>query len=627
MALVRLRDIQLSFGGPLLLDKAQLNIKAGERVCLVGRNGTGKSTLMKLIAQEIKPDSGKIEFQTGLKVARLVQDVPASGDDTVFQVVAKGLGEVGEWLSEFEALTHEMMTNTDDALMTKMSRVQHKIESNDGWSLNTAVTTIIEKLRLSPDVLFSSLSGGVKRRVLLAQALVVDPDILLLDEPTNHLDIESIDWLEQFLLSYQGTVLFVTHDRTFLQKLATRIIELDRGQLTSWECDYETYLVRKVAALEAEATTNAVFDKKLAQEEVWIRQGIKARRTRNEGRVRDLEKMREQRRIRRQTLGTAAIKIEDAAKSGKVVIAAENIRFNYGDRVLVRDFSTVVLRGDKIGIIGPNGVGKTTLIQVLLGNLKPTEGKVELGTQLEVAYFDQLRGQLDEEKSVVDNLAEGRTQIEVNGQSKHVIGYLQDFLFAPERARSPVKSLSGGERNRLLLARLFAKPSNFLILDEPTNDLDVETLELLEERLMQYTGTLMIVSHDRSFLNQVVTNSWAFEGDGVVNQYVGGYDDWLRQKAIDDAKPAPKKAVEPKKAKVKKSTLSFTEAHELKKLPKQIESLEARQAKLHDQVADPAFYQQDVSKTDPVTKALAEVEAELEGVYERWDLLEAKAGE
>jgi len=624
MSLVRLRDVQLSYGGPALLQQVNLTITAGERCCLLGRNGTGKSTLMKLIAREIQADAGHVEFQAGIKIARLVQEVPASDDLSVYQVVAQGLGEVGAWLSEYERLSHQMQSDHSEALMNRLAKVQHDIESKDGWSLNQKVTTILGKLDLPAEAAFSVQSGGVKRRVMLAQALVIEPDVLLLDEPTNHLDIESINWLENFLLGYSGTLLFVTHDRTFLQHLATRIIELDRGQLSSWACDYPTYLIRKEAALEAEAQQQALFDKKLAQEEVWIRQGIKARRTRNEGRVRALERLRETYKERRHQMGTANIKIEDALRSGKVVIEAQNIQFQFDQQPIIRDFSTVILRGDKIGMIGPNGVGKTTLLQILLGNLAPDAGQIELGTQLQIAYFDQLRAQLDDEKSVLDNLAEGRQQIEINGQPKHVISYLQDFLFAPDRTRSPVKSLSGGERNRLLLARLFAKPSNLLVLDEPTNDLDVETLELLEERLIEYTGTLLIVSHDRSFLNQVATSTLVFEGDGRVNSYVGGYDEWLRQKKqpIPAKKLTPSVALKSKPKTKPQKKLSFTETHELKLLPQRIEQLEQQQQALQTEIAHPDFYQKTHTYTDSVNVKLAELETELEGVYARWESLE-----
>ncbi|MCW9057513.1 MAG: ATP-binding cassette domain-containing protein [Gammaproteobacteria bacterium] len=624
MALLRLRDVSLGYGGPLLLNQVQLQIEAGERLCLVGRNGAGKSTLMKVIAGEIQPDSGTLERTQNLRVTRLSQEVPRGLHGSVFDVVAGGLGGVGQLLHRYHDLGLRLAEGGDTALLDELEQVQHELEAADGWQLQQRVETVLSRLQLDADLSFDDLSGGLKRRVLLARALVDQPDLLLLDEPTNHLDIDSITWLEEFLLGFRGALLFVTHDRMFLQRLATRILDLERGRLTDWPCDYRSYLERKQAMLDAEEKLNADFDKKLAQEEVWIRQGIKARRTRNEGRVRALEAMRQERQARQARMGNVHMQAQEAERSGKLVVEAENVSYRYDDQWIVRDFSTIIQRGDRIGIIGPNGVGKTTLLRLLLGQLAPTSGKIHLGTKLEVAYFDQLRAQLDEEKSVLDNLAGGREKITVNGADRHVISYLQDFLFAPERARTPVKALSGGERNRLLLARLFAKPSNLLVLDEPTNDLDAETLDLLEERLLDYQGTLLLVSHDRAFLDQVVTGSLVFEGQGQVREYVGGYSDWLRQRvtaappAISrpaaKAGPTPTPASKPRKR-------SYKEQRELEELPKRIEALEAEQETLHARLADPTLYQEG-AQAGGVQARLAELETELQQAYARWDALE-----
>jgi len=628
MALITLRDVVVSFGGHPLLDGLNLHIDAGERVCLVGRNGAGKSTLMKVLAGQIIPDDGQIERQQGLVVTRLKQEVPHDTTGSVYDVVADGLGKQGELLSRYHHASHNLATDFSDAAMKELERAQHALEAADGWDASQRVDTIISRLELPADDEFSSLSGGMKRRVLLGQALVLDPDLLLLDEPTNHLDIDAINWMEEFLLNYRATLLFVTHDRMLLQHLATRIIDLDRGRLSSWPGDYATYLERKEAVLEAEATANALFDKKLAQEEVWIRQGIKARRTRNEGRVRALKELRKEHSERRNRMGTANIKTQAAEASGKIVIEVDGVCQSYGDKVVLRDFSTTILRGDKIGIIGPNGAGKSTLLKILLGKLQPQQGSVKLGTKLEVAYFDQHRAQLDAEKTVIENIGDGSDEIIINGRPRHVISYMQDFLFSPQRARTPVKALSGGERNRLLLAKLFTRPANMLVMDEPTNDLDVETLELLEELLIEYKGTLLLVSHDRAFINNVVTDSLVFEGDGVVNEYVGGYDDWLRQRAQQQVKT---EAVASKSEKQKPKTqsakkLSYKDQRELDELPKKIEALDTELAQVQKSLADPKLYQKEPGKVAELNARMVEVEAELAKIYKRWQELEELQG-
>ena len=628
MALLRLRDVSLGFGGPMLLEHTDLQIEPGERLCLVGRNGAGKSTLMKLIAGELKPDAGNIERRQDLRVTRLTQEVPRDVHGSVFDVVSDGLGEQGQLLHRYHDLIQRMATDCDDKLLAQLEQVQHDLEASGGWHAHQQVETVLSKLDLDADTDFDALSGGLKRRVLLARALVAEPDLLLLDEPTNHLDIESITWMEEFLLGFKATLLFVTHDRMFLQHLATRIIDLERGRLTSWPGDYATYLVRKQAALDAEEKQNAEFDKKLAQEETWIRQGIKARRTRNEGRVRALKAMREEHRQRRARVGNAHMRAQEAERSGKLVVEAEQVCYRYDEQWIVRDVSTSIQRGDRIGIIGPNGAGKTTLLRLLLGQLAPTSGKLHQGTKIEAAYFDQLRAQLDEDKSVLDNLAEGREKIDVQGKERHVISYLQDFLFSPQRARTPVRALSGGERNRLLLARLFAKPSNLLVMDEPTNDLDVETLDLLEELLMDYQGTLLLVSHDRAFLDNVVTSSLVFEGAGRVNEYVGGYSEWQRQRAPATASQAgaskaqTRIANEPSPAKPKTKKRSYKIQQELDTLPQRIEALESEQAALQARMGEPTFYQQDAPAITASQQRLSQVETELEQAYARWQSLE-----
>jgi ATP-binding cassette subfamily F protein uup len=628
MALLSLKQITVSYGGPNLLDQIDLQIDRGERVCLVGRNGAGKSTLMKLIAGEIKPDAGEMLGWQGLKIARLEQEVPSGTHGTIYDVVANGLGEITPLLVKYHQIVHQLETDTSEAVLNALEKAQQKLEAVDGWRVEQRVETVISRLGLDADIDFDSLSGGMKRRVLLAQALVKQPDILLLDEPTNHLDIEAIDWLEGFLKSYDGTLMFITHDRTFLQALATRIVQLDRGQLASFPGNYQQFLEKREAMLAAEAEQNAQFDKKLAQEEVWIRQGIKARRTRNEGRVRALKQLRQERSQRREQQGNVKLQLQDGNKSGKLVLEAEHIGQSYDGKSLFTDFSTVIQRGDRIGIIGPNGCGKSTLLSILLKRAEPMSGQVNHGTKLEVAFFDQLRTQLDEEKSVIDNIDLGSDYIEINGGRKHIIGYLQDFLFTPERARTPVKALSGGERNRLLLAKLFTQPANLLVMDEPTNDLDAETLELLEDVLLNYSGTLLLVSHDRTFLNNVVTSCFVFDTDGELREYVGGYDDWLRQRQ-------EKKAIEVKssasssgstKAVKKKSNLTYQEQLDLSALPAKIEALEQAQSALMSEMSSADFYQQDAKKIQATQDELAKVEASLEETYARWEALEEKQG-
>lgn len=628
MALVTLRNIRLGFGGPALLDGVDLAVEPGERVCLIGRNGTGKSTLLKVLSGELQPDDGEVVCRQGANVARLVQEVPEDAPGTVFDVVAEGLGEVGSLLADYHEVSHRLAAG-EHGLLSQLERIQHQLESAGGWQLDQRVETVLSKLSLDGDAAFAGLSGGLKRRVTLARALVRQPDLLLLDEPTNHLDIDAIAWLEEFLAAYDGTLLFITHDRAFLRRLATRIVELDRGRLTSYPGNYDTYLRNKEAALAAEEHQNAEFDKALAREETWIRQGIKARRTRNEGRVRALKQMREQRKARRERLGEARLQLAEAERSGKLVVEARDVSFGYGDRPVIRHLSTTILRGDKVGIIGPNGAGKSTLLKLLLGQLEPDAGSIRFGTRLEVAYFDQHRSRLDPDATVLDTVAEGREQVDIGGRQRHVISYLQDFLFSPDRCRSPVRSLSGGERNRLLLARLFLQPANALVMDEPTNDLDVETLELLESLLVEYAGTLLLVSHDRAFLDNVVTSTLAFEGEGRVNDYVGGYEDWLRQRAAPPvtSKKASKPADKPKPVAAEKPRtrkLSYKEQRELEALPGHIESLETEQAELQQRMADPAFYQQDREAIAEATSRLEALEQELAAAYGRWETLEAE---
>jgi ATP-binding cassette subfamily F protein uup len=625
MSLISLQNITLSFGGPPILQQVNLQIEPGERVCLIGRNGEGKSSLMKLIAGDLKPDSGNIIRQQELRVARLSQDVPLDLNGSVFEVVAGGLGELQKLLTQYHDISVRLSSGGGENLLTEMETVQHQLETAGGWQAQQRVETVISRLQLNVDSNFSELSGGMKRRVLLARALVSDPDLLLLDEPTNHLDINAITWLEEFLLNTNISLLFVTHDRMLLRKLATRIIDLDRGCLTSWPGNYDTYLRRKAETLAAEISQQTRFDKKLAQEEIWIRQGIKARRTRNEGRVRDLIEMRKECKARQEIVGRARMQIHEAVPSGKLVAELKGVTFGYDDKIIIQNFSTTILRGDRVGIIGPNGSGKTTLLRLLLGDLKPQQGSVRLGTNLETAYFDQHRALLDENDTVINNVGEGNDMLTINGRQRHIIGYLQDFLFAPDRARSPVRILSGGERNRLLLAKLFTKPANILVIDEPTNDLDAETLELLEELLFDYKGTVLLVSHDRVFLDNVVTSTFVFEKEGKVQEYAGGYDDWLIQRPaeIAETKPTLEKKIKKKLKPAGPRKLTFKEARELESLPQRIEAMETEQQEIYNSMADPSFYQQDSALISQAKARIEELEQSLAIAYERWEELEA----
>lgn len=634
MTLLKFTDVSLAYGNTPLLDRVSWQIERGERVSIIGRNGSGKSTLLNLVKGGQMPDDGDIWRAPGLRIGELPQELPAADDRTVYDVVAEGLAEVGQWLTEYHHLSQHIR---DEADLTRLANVQQALEARDGWRLQQLVENILSRLQLPADKTLAELSGGWRRRVLLAQALVTEPDLLVLDEPTNHLDIGAIAWLEETLLNFPGAILFITHDRAFLQSLATRILELDRGHMIDWHGDYAGFLTHKEQQLQAEETANALFDKRLAQEEVWIRQGIKARRTRNEGRVRALKAMRQERRERRERQGNAAFRLEAAERSGKQVIVAEHVGFGHtADDRLIDDLSLVIQRGDRIGLLGANGSGKTTLLKLLLGQLSPTSGRIETGTRLEVAYFDQLRLQLDPEKTIVDNIAEGREFITINGQNRHVLSYLGDFLFSPQRARTPVKALSGGERARLLLAKLFSKPANMLVLDEPTNDLDIETLELLEEILLDFPGTVLMVSHDRAFLDNVVTSTLVFEGNGKVQEYVGGYQDWLRQGGSPrllgvqkgSAEPAIVKQTEPQRPSpmpetpVTRKKLSYKEQRELEALPLQIEGAETEIAQLQEQIAEADFYQRSVPEQQEVLQRFEHLQQELDRLLERWSELD-----
>lgn len=627
MAYITLRDVQLAFGGPALLDGANFVLERGERVCLIGRNGEGKSTLLKLIEGSLLPDRGEVSIQNGLTVSMLAQDVPMDSGK-VADIVADGAGEAAVVLKAYHEASDACVLGDMDAC-DRMGHLQHKLDQLDGWALENKVNTILGKMGLDPNADLADLSGGRKRRVLLARALLTQPDILLLDEPTNHLDVESIEWLEKFLLEQNNlTLLFISHDRSFVDRLATRIVELDRGILRSYEGNYSRYLDLKAQQLEAEEKQNALFEKKLAEEEAWIRQGIKARRTRNEGRVRALKALREESKARRFQQGKVAMGVQDAQRSGKLVFDIEHLSVSYDTKPLIHDFSAVVLRGDRIGLVGDNGVGKTTLIKAILGELEH-EGTVKTGTQLEVAYFDQLRNQLELEKSVMANVSEGSDFVDVNGQRRHIYSYLQDFLFSPERARTPVKALSGGERNRVLLAKLLLKPSNLIVMDEPTNDLDMVTLELLEEMLGDYTGTLLLISHDRAFMDNVVTSTWVFDGKGGIEEYVGGYQDYLMQRpnqtVVDqkaDVKKAQAKAAANTAPAQKKVKLSFKDQRELEQLPVEIEKLEAEQTQLSDQLADGSWFVKDAVAATAASERLAEIEELLLEKLERWEALE-----
>jgi ATP-binding cassette subfamily F protein uup len=624
MALLSLQDVSVSFGGSPLLDKVSIQVEKGERVCLLGRNGEGKTTLLRLISGEIKPDSGTVSLQKGRSIAGLSQELPVDLSGSVYDVVATGLGEMGALLEEYRHLTSSLARGTDDSVLKRLNVLQEKLERDKVWQVRQKVETVLARLTLESDVRVETLSVGFKRRVLLAKALVAEPEILLLDEPTNHLDINSINWLEEFLEKYWGTLIFVTHDRMFLQKLATRIIEIDRGRLFNADCGYRVFLERRQAALETEEAQRGGFMRKLAKEEAWIRKGVKARRTRNEGRVQALIKMREEQQSWRKQAGSVKMQIQEAEATGKLVIEAVGVSHGFNEKQLIKNFSVKIMRGDRIGIIGPNGIGKSTLLRILLGEMVPDQGKIKTGARLEIVYFDQLREQLDGDKTVQDNVADGKDMLDINGSPRHVLGYLKEFLFSPDRARSPVRILSGGERNRLLLARLFARPCNVLVLDEPTNDLDIETLELFEERLLIYSGTILLVSHDREFLNNVVTSTLVFESDGAIREYAGGYDDWLSQRV----KPVEKKKVvkerPAEKVRIKKEQprkLTFKEGKELEALTGRIELLEQEQKELYKQLADPEFYRGAGDKVGAARQRLDTLQKELDEAYARWEEL------
>ena len=614
-----------------MLDAASFSIERGERVCLLGRNGAGKSTLMKLIDGTVTPDAGEVVRQGGVTVARLEQDIPGDVEGTIFDVVAAGLGPTGALLANYHQASHRVATDASDSALRELDRLHHALDAADAWQIQTRVDTVLEHLGLDADAMFGAASGGRKRQTLLARALVRQPDVLLLDEPTNHLDIEAVEWMEDFLIDRGTTLLFVTHDRAFLRRVATRIIELDRGRLVDWGTDYDTYLERKEGALAAEAREWAEFDKKLAKEEVWIRTGIQARRTRNEGRVRSLESLRVERAARRERIGTVRLQTSDADRSGKLVFEARDVNFARGNKPIVRDFTTTIMRGDRVGLIGPNGSGKTTLLRLLLGELTPDSGNVRAGTNIEVAYFDQLREQLDPERSVFDSVADGAEFVTVGGNTKHVHGYLQEFLFPTDRARTPVRALSGGERNRLMLARLFTRSFNLLVLDEPTNDLDIETLDLLEALLLEYSGTLLLVSHDRAFLDNVVSSTLVLEGGGRVGEYAGGYTDWVRQRKSAAAAPLAKRVDQAIAAPIavasrsdKKRKLSYKETQELAALPDRIDALEQEKSALYASMSDPLFLRDGAAVTTANARVGA-IDSEVGKLTERWELLETIA--
>ncbi|TGN41780.1 ATP-binding cassette domain-containing protein [Marinobacter confluentis] len=635
MPLLTLDAVSLSFGMQPLLDGATMTVEPGERICLLGRNGEGKSTLLRIVSGEIQPDGGVVRLDAGSVLSVLPQNLPVDDQRTAYEAVASAFPETGKLLTEF----HHLAQSADENSMDRLMKVQDRLEALDGWRLDQKVSDILAQYSIDPDQTLNTLSGGWQRRVLLARALVTDPNILLLDEPTNHLDVPAIAWLEEALAQFRGAILFVSHDRAFIRRMATRVVELDRGQLVSFAASYDRYLELKEKALEEEERQNALFDKRLKQEEAWIRQGIKARRTRNMGRVRALKAMREERLQRRERGGTATFAVEDAARSGKLVVEARDAGFAYeGSQPIITGMNMTVLRGDKIGLVGENGTGKTTLVRLMLGNLKPTEGQIRLGTNLQVAYFDQLRGALDLDRNALDNLSEGREFIEINGQSKHVLGYLQEFLFSPERARSPVRVFSGGERARLLLAKLFSKPANILVLDEPTNDLDVETLELLEARLVEFAGTVIVISHDREFLDNVVTDTVFLDGSGKVREFVGGYSDWRRQggrfpaeagqrtqkSSKTPAKPAPPAEKPPT---TRPAKLSYKLKLELEELPKNIESLEAKLEQLQTTVGAAEFYSRAPEEVTATLEEMSETQRQLDSLMERWMELEEQANE
>ncbi|HMA01355.1 MAG TPA: ATP-binding cassette domain-containing protein [Gemmatimonadaceae bacterium] len=633
MALLNMQDVGIAFGGAPVLDHARLAIERGERVCLLGRNGAGKSTVMKLLDGTIAPDSGEIVRQTGLTVARLEQEVPSDVEGTTFDVVADGLGEVGLLLARYHQASHRVGADGTPAALRELDRLHHELDASNAWRVNTRVETVLLHLGLDANATFADASGGTKRQILLARALVREPDVLLLDEPTNHLDVDAIEWLESFLVERGVTLLFVTHDRAFLRRLATRIVELDRGRLVDWGADYDGYLDRKASSLEAEAREWEEFDKKLAKEEVWIRTGIQARRTRNEGRVRALAALRAERSRRRERTGSVKLQAQEAERSGRLVAEAKDVSFTRGTQTIISNFSTTISRGDRVGVIGPNGSGKTTLLQLLLGQLAPDSGSVRLGTNLEIAYFDQLRETLDPDRTVFASIADGAEFVEIGATRKHVLGYLQDFLFPPDRARTPVRALSGGERNRLLLARLFTRTFNVLVLDEPTNDLDIETLDLLEELLLGFSGTLLVVSHDREFLDDVVTSTLVLEGEGRVGEYVGGYSDWVRQRAPARAAPRETSALaeaegRPRAAPANRSSrkrkLTFRETNELASLPESIDALERERSEIYASLTDPVVLR-DGAATASAKERLSAIESEIASRLARWEELETIA--
>ena len=627
MNVLGLEKISLAYGHHPLLDHVDLQIESGERVCLIGRNGAGKSTLLKVISGSVQADDGAVRLQSGMRIAYLEQDVPADVSMTVFDVVTTGLGDLGNVVKEYHELAHQVASEHSDSLMQRMSELQDRLDAEDGWALTQKVESVISLLQLDADKKLAELSGGMRRRVILAKTLVNEPDLLLLDEPTNHLDITSIVWLETFLQAYSGAIVFITHDRSFLENLATRIIELDRGVLRSYPGNYAAYQKRKEQELEAEETENKHFDKKLAEEEKWIRKGIKARRTRNEGRVRALKAMRNERLQRRDKQKQVNMGVTSAELAGKIVADLSHVSFSYEGQDIVKDLSTRIVRGDRIGILGPNGAGKSTLLKLILGELEPQSGDVVLGTRLKLAYYDQQREQLNLEATVKDNINDGQDYIDINGSSRHVISYLKDFLFPAEKINTPVKALSGGERNRLLLAKIFTKPANLLVMDEPTNDLDVDTLELLEELLSEFDGTLLLVSHDRRFLDNVVSSTLVFEGNGKIGEYVGGYQDWFRQSrqgVLTESTQVKQDAKEVKvvSADVSKKKLSYKDQRELDALPEKIESLENELEQIHIDINDADFYQQTQDKTEKVMNRMKTVEDDLAKAYKRWEQLD-----
>lgn len=631
MPLITLDNASLAYGHHPLLDKADFQLDPGERVGLIGRNGAGKSSLLKVIANESKLDDGTVWRAPDARIVYVPQEPALNPNHTIYEAVAEGLGQMQQLLLDYHAVTHSMSLPgaNIDALMERMQKLQHELDAKDGWGIQARVETVLSKLSLSADTPVATLSGGWRKRVALARALVAEPEVLLLDEPTNHLDLDAIQWLEDLLLNFKGAVLFITHDRRFLNRLATRIVELDRGHLTDFVGTYENYLIKKEELLAVEATHAAKFDKVLAQEEAWIRQGIKARRTRNEGRVRRLEQLRLERAARRERQGNVKLALDSGERSGKLIAELDHVKKAYGDRVLIKDFSTRIMRGDRIGLLGPNGAGKTTLLKLILGELEPDAGSIQRGTNMNVAYFDQMREQLDEEATLADTISPGSEYVQIGNERKHVISYLEDFLFPPQRSRSPVKSLSGGERNRLLLARLFARPANVLVLDEPTNDLDIDTLELLESLLQDFDGTLFLVSHDRAFLENTVTQIIAFEGDGKLTEFGGGFDDWQRftmQRAQAETAQVKAKSEPPKpvnKPQNVKTKLSYKEQIELEKLPDQIDALEKEQAAINAQLADPETYK-DADKVKRLQARLNELDELLLSAISRWEELESK---